>query len=481
MFRGSSRTNLGDESGFALVLALPVVVALGAASTSVAYYATSTFHDSGRQRGAQSAVALAEAGLNLAYATLENASNPGMASAVSPTPVPDVPMVGGFTTFYGSFDATNKIWVLTGIGKAIDPNRPGQLIVRQVNGRAHVGTATVGDKNNAVWNYVYADSTSTCTSIGNSVNVNIPFYVKGNLCMANQAKVTSYALQVGGSVTITSPQNEIGDPAALLHEAHIAGGCSLGGVHYSACGPATKVYAYTVDNQPLPLPKPPVDVGGTATSAQLGPAHGCTVGSLPWGGFDNNANHYDASLGTIDIVPKNTTYDCKALDAAGNVIGELGWDGSTLTIAGTIYLDANIDFGQQNHAVYKGKATIYASGTITMGQQTTVCGTVNCDSAWDPSKNLLAWVAGKQCAANGAETDSMAINNFSTFQGAVYTICDYREGNNVTLWGPIISHQVYLQNSTTNFYVPIGTPLPGMPATYDQVQQIVPEPGSWSS
>jgi hypothetical protein len=75
----------------------------------------------------------------------------------------------------------------------------------------------------------------------------------------------------------------------------------------------------------------------------------------------------------------------------------------------------------------------------------------------------------------------MTINNYSVFQGAVYTVCDYREGNNVTLWGPIISHQVYLQNSTTNFYVPIGTPLPGMPATYDQVQQIVPEPGSWSS
>lgn len=481
MFSGSIKSRVTDESGFALVLALAVVVALGAATTSVAYYATSNFHAAGHDRSAQSAFSLAEAGLNLAYSTLENAPNPGMASAVSPTVVPDVQMPGGFATYYGSFDATNKIWVLTGIGKAYDPARPGQLIVRQVRGRAHVGTATVGDKNNAVWNYVYADSTSTCTTIGNSVNVNIPFYVKGNLCMANQAKVTSYALQVGGTVTITSPQNEIGDPAAFLHEAHIAGGCSLDGVHYSACGPATKVYAYTVDNQPLPLSKPPVDMAGTAQSAQLGPGHRCSIGSLPWGGFDNNANTYDVSLGTINLVPKNTTYDCKALDASGNVIGELGWDGATLTIAGTIYLDANIDFGQQNTVVYKGKATIYASGSVTMGQQTKVCGTVNCDSAWDPSKNLLAWVAGKPCAANGAETDSMSISNFSTFQGAVYTVCDYREGNNVTLWGPIISHQVYLANSTTNFYVPIGTPLPGMPATYDQVQQIVPEPGSWSS
>jgi Tfp pilus assembly protein PilX len=481
MFRGSITSRVTDESGFALVLALAVVVALGAATTSVAYYATSNFHDSKHDQGAQSALSLAEAGLNLAYSTLENATNPGMASAVSPTPVPDVQLAGGFTTYYGTFDATNKIWSLTGIGKAIDPNRPGQLIVREVHGRAHVGTATVGDKNNAVWNYVYADSTATCTSLGNSVNVNIPLYVKGNLCMSNQAVVTSYAVQVGGTVTMTSPNNEIGDPTKYLHEAHIAGGCSLDGVHYSACGPSTRVYAGITDNQPLPLSKPAVDMAGTAASAPLGPAHGCTVGSLPWGGFDNNSNPQDVSLGTISLAPKGVTYDCKALDANGNVVGELGWDGTTLTIAGTIYLDANLDFGQQNHIVYKGKATIYASGTITMGQQTTICGVADCGTDWNPSQNLLAWVAGKQCAANGAETDSMSIANYSTFQGAIYTVCDYREGNNVTAWGPIISHQVYLNNSTTNFYVPIGTPLPGMPATFDQVQQFVPEPGSWSS
>ena len=105
----------------------------------------------------------------------------------------------------------------------------------------------------------------------------------------------------------------------------------------------------------------------------------------------------------------------------------------------------------------------------------------DCGSDWDVSKNLLAWVAGAPCPANGAQLNGFYIDNFSTMQGAVYTVCDYGEGNNTTFWGPVISRQVYIQNSTTNFYVPIGTPLPGMPATYDQVQQIVPEPGSWSS
>lgn len=482
MVRGSFRKRVSDESGFALVLALAIVVALGASVSSVTYFATANFHSANQSKSAQSALSLAEAGLNLAYSTLENASNPGMASALSPTPVADVPMPGGFSSYFGTYDETNKTWTLTGVGKAVDTNHPGQLTVRYVHGRATVGTATVGSKNNAVWNYVYADSTSTCTTIGNSVNVNVPFYVKGNLCMANSAIVTSYALQVGGTVTMTSSQNSIGSAASPLHEAHIGGGCSTDGVHYvSPCTASQRVWAGTLDSSPIPLSKPPVDMAGTAGSAPLGPAHGCTVGSVPWGGFDNDANSQNVSLGTINLVPKGTTYDCKALDASGNVVAELGWDGSTLTIAGTIYLDANLSFGQQNHVVYQGKATIFASGSISVGQQTTICGVADCGTGWDVSKNLLAWVAGQQCAANGSETDGMSVQNYSTFQGAIYTVCDYREGNNATVWGPIVSRQVYLNNSTTNFYVPIGTLLPSMPAQYDKVQTIVPDPGSWSS
>jgi hypothetical protein len=407
-----------------------------------------------------------------------------MASAVSSTAVADVPMAGGFATYYGTYDSTSQIWSLTGVGKAYDTTHPGSFVVRSVHGRAHIGTESVGDSNNAVWNYVYADSTSTCTTVGNSVNVNVPFYVRGNLCMSNSARVTSYALQVGGTVTLGSPSNEIGDPTAYLHEAHIGGGCSTNGTTFvKPCGPSQRVYATTSDASPTALTKPPVDLSGTSASANLGPMHGCDVGSVPWGGFDNNSNHLDQSLGTINLVP-STHYDCKALDASGNVVGEIGWDGTYLTIAGTIFLDGNISFGQQNTVVYKGKATIYASGSISIAQKSTICGTPGCDTTWDTSKNLLAWVAGKSCP-NGnnqtTEADSFSIANNSTFQGAIYAVCDYGEGNSTTVWGPIIAHQLYMQNSTVNYYVPIGTLLPGMPATYDQIQTIVPDPGSWSS
>src|SRR5689334_19176238 len=125
---GWIRSRVRDESGFALVLALAVIVALGTAVASTAYFTTSNFHDSTRSRAPQWALALAEAGLNMAYSTLELASKPSMASAVSSTAVRDVQLAGGFATYYGTWDATSQVWSLTGVGKAFDPSHPGSFI-----------------------------------------------------------------------------------------------------------------------------------------------------------------------------------------------------------------------------------------------------------------------------------------------------------------------------------------------------------------
>jgi hypothetical protein len=236
-----------------------------------------------------------------------------------------------------------------------------------------------------------------------------------------------------------------------------------------------------LDSNPTALTKPPLDLSGMYASAQPGPLHGCTTGTFP-GGFDTDAL-LNTSLKAVDLVPKGTPYDCKVLDSSGKLVGELGWDGvSNLTVLGTIFVDGNIVENNLNQVVYHGKATIYASGTISITNQTSICGTdIACTTNWDVSKDLLAFVAGAACPTNGSRLDGFSIDNYSTFQGAVYTVCDYGEGNHTTVWGPIISRQLYFQNSTTNFYVPIGTPLSGMPATYEQVVTISPESGTWGA
>ncbi|TML86699.1 MAG: hypothetical protein E6G08_11655 [Actinobacteria bacterium] len=469
------------EQGIALVMALGVLLAFTVTGTSLAYYTTSNGNSTAHVRSDQVARALAEGGLAMAWSRLENASNPSMLDALPPQTAPAVvPEDGGTASYYGTLDSTTKIWTLTGVG-TVTMQGTGAQIVRAVHSRAQLGSGTRGNANNAVWNYVYADALTGCTRLDNQVTISVPFYIRGNLCMYNSASVTSYAVQVGGKVTMNSSSNAIGDSAAPLHEIHIAGGCSPdGGAHYDGpCGPVDRVYGLQVDAKTTGFTKPPVDMPGTYASAQPGPKHGCTTGSFP-GGFDNDGV-MNASLRSIDIAPKGVAYDCRVLDASGAVVAEIGWDGaSSLTIQGTIFFDGNIVMNTQNHVVYHGKATIYASGTISISNQSTICGTdINCNTNWDNTKDMLAWVSGAACPGNGSELDGFKIDNYSTFQGAIYTVCDYGEGNHTTVWGPVVSRQLYFQNSTTNFYVPIGVPLPGMPAQYDQVVTVAPVPGSW--
>jgi hypothetical protein len=47
------------------------------------------------------------------------------------------------------------------------------------------------------------------------------------------------------------------------------------------------------------------------------------------------------------------------------------------------------------------------------------------------------------------------------------------------VWGPVIARRVSFANSSVNHYVPIGTLMPGMPATYEDVVTLTNEPGSW--
>src|SRR2546423_1518592 len=114
-----------------------------------------------------------------------------------------------------------------------------------IRGRASIQHTMVGTENNAIWNYVYADSTTTCTTLANSVNVNVPFYVRGNLCLQNTAQVSGVntVLNVGGTLTLNN-SSHVASAGAPLAEVHVAGGCRVGnGTFHSPCGTADSVYS----------------------------------------------------------------------------------------------------------------------------------------------------------------------------------------------------------------------------------------------
>jgi Tfp pilus assembly protein PilX len=469
----SIRRRLVAQAGFALPVVIGTSMILGITGTTAMVYSTSNVRTAASSKADERAFALAEAGLNYAYSTLYNASDPTMPGAV---PLRSDVVEDGTITWWGTLDTETNKWTLNGRGELPNP-AGGMNVIRVVRGRASVQSVTVGSEQNAIWNYIYAEAPTSCTTLSNSVNVNVPIYIKGDLCLQNSAQVSGQytVLQVGGTLTLNN-SSHVGSSGSPLAEVHIAGGCKKGssGQIHNPCGPADSVYStLPPDAEITGLEKPAVDLAYWYANSKPGPMQGCTSGSFP-GGFDNDTT-MNRSRSTVNLTP-GTSYDCSVHDGQGNLVGRIAWNPSTkaLTIAGTIFFDGDIEFQNSTNAFYTGRATIYSSGKITMQNSTKLCGSPGCNSAWQPTQNLLAFVAGSSTDAIGFQ-----IRNSGIFQGAIYSVNDYSEENSATVWGPIIARQIYLQNSSTNFYVPLGTLLTGMPQTSEEAISIVNESGSW--
>jgi Tfp pilus assembly protein PilX len=469
------RRLLARQAGFALPMVIGVSLVLSITGTTAMVYSTENVRAASTSRADERSFSLAEAGLNYAYATLYNASDPLMPGAV---PTRSEQVDNGTIMWWGTLDTETNTWTLTGRGSVPSPSG-GIDVIRTVHGRASIQRTSVGTANNAIWNYVYADSTTTCTTLANSVNVNVPFYVRGDLCLQNTAQISGVntVLHVGGTLTLNN-SSHVASAGAPLAEVHVGGGCKVGnGTLHSPCGTADNVYSAMPPDAVNPgFVKPPVDIPYWYSSAKPGPKQACTsqTGTPP--AFDNDAALNRSLLTAVDLTPA-LGYDCQVKDAQGNLLGQISWTpGSpgTLTIAGTLFFDGNISLQNSVDAVYVGRATIYAAGTISINNSTRLCGVVGCNASWDPTVNLLAFVAG-----SSTDTVGFSIQNSSVFQGAIYAVNDYSEQTGSDIWGPIVARQVSLSNNTTNHYVPLGTLLGGLPQTSQEAISIVNQTGSW--
>jgi Tfp pilus assembly protein PilX len=456
-------------------MTIGISLVLGISGTTAMIYSTENVRGASTSKADERSFSLAEAGLNYAYATLYNAPDPTMPGAV---PVRSEQADDATIMWWGTLDTTTNTWTLTGRGSVPSP-AGGIPIIRTIRGRASIQHTMVGTQNNAIWNYVYADSTTTCTTLSNSVNVNVPFYVRGNLCLQNTAQVSGVntVLHVGGTLTLNN-SSHVASAGAPLAEVHVAGGCRFGnGAFHNPCGTADAVYSSTPPDAINPdFVKPPVDLPYWYLNAKPGPKQACTTQTGTPPVFDNDTTMNRSLPSAVDLTPA-LAYDCQVTDAQGNLLGRIAWTpGSpgTLTIAGTLFFDGDISFSNSVNAVYVGRATLYAAGTISINNSTKICGSANCDAAWDPTQNLLAFVAGSSTDAVGC-----SIQNSSVYQGAIYAVNDYSESTGADIWGPIIARQVYLNNNTTNHYVPLGTLLGGQPQTSQDAISIVNQTGSW--
>jgi Tfp pilus assembly protein PilX len=443
---GSIARHLGRDEGIALITGVGFSAALTVATTVVVFVSVTNYNSATHQRADQTAYALAEAGLNNAFATLANAADPSSPGAV---PVRTASLPGGTVTYSGTLQGSE--WTLTGTGHVVNTVTHNTEVTRTVTARAHWKAAKKSSPNNAVYNYLYADDPNSCFSMDNSAWVDVPIYTRGDLCLSNSASVTGLAVQALGKITLSNTAH-IGSAEAPVNEVHVKGGCALnGGATHDPCLSADQVYGQVVDNAPGTLGKPPLDLASAYDSAAPGPLHPCTSGNVPAGGFDNNTK-LDHSRKSVDLFTKNA-YDCKVVDAKGAIVGQLAWSPTTnvLTIAGTIFFDGDVVVDNLTRATYVGRATIISSGTVTLKNNTQLCGVDDCGAGWDPAQNLLAFVAGSSTAAT-----SVTLDNHTTFQGSIYAVNDYSQSNNTTVWGPVVARRISLKNSTENHMVPIA-------------------------
>ncbi len=206
------RGAVAKERGFALVMALGLMMVLTIGGTAVAYYATGNLTSSATSKSRSSAYDLAEAGINDAKAVLYNQLNPdgsvknGGTSPISPTLLSQTTIQysteNGSVTYSGTLDLTSYVWTITSIGKI--------KIGQGYQSRTLTKTVTVKGLNvgasGSSWSRFYQDSPGSCLTIDTDTMVtNIG--TRGNLCLVNGGAITgaTTTVDVGGTVTISGP------------------------------------------------------------------------------------------------------------------------------------------------------------------------------------------------------------------------------------------------------------------------------------
>jgi hypothetical protein len=333
-------------------------------------------------------------------------------------------------------------WQLTATGRVKNPTGPAADVLRTATAVVPVvipdSTSVPPGTTATDWIYALNDVT-----FGQSAVVAAPVYAGHDITLLNTATISE---TIPASLTIparknkvvaehdlalTSPQNQVGhvngstDPVNSLAEVHVGNTCESKAnpsPHPCVWGATDQIWAVTHDNVIPPgyITKPtltccspvswsaPADgtshpaspsyMGFWYLSAGLGPKSPCagSTGAPPKfdtaSGADDTINESAYTRAApFDLTGAN--YSCTSADGQT----KLAWDGTTLTIKGTVFIDGSAK-SSSGAAKYIGKGTIVLSGLYTMDNNTALCANLSgggCDKTapWDPDTTSLAIVA----------------------------------------------------------------------------------------
>jgi Tfp pilus assembly protein PilX len=380
----------GDESGFALVVALAVTVVFSMTVITVIEAATSNTHSSDMSKNRVSAYSLAEAGIANANAILggKNPYDPhvlhpqgayAQADCANPPANPTgatllgdtcSPMIfnldGGTATVSGWLDMSTANWTITSTGQvtrnafANQPARKTLTVVVHIRARASQQNVT------PAWNYVFVkDTTSNVCNItlDQTTALTSSLYTEGNLCFKNSASISEtnsadpVLLEVRGKlVWLSGASKGVGQSSPLqqVTSAKIGGGCTSGSVANTAhvCTPPStgsdyfyvKSGGYSQVADAIAAPTLTTtdwdNYYQASTISRLSP---CAAGGLAATSFDGDTTRNNNLATAFNLTP-GTNYTCQTKNANGFVIGELDWDASShvLSVRGTVFIDGNV-------------------------------------------------------------------------------------------------------------------------------------------
>jgi hypothetical protein len=481
-----------NEDGMALVMTLGIMLVLGILAVAVLSYTAAGQRTASRSSSGVSAYSLAEAGINNAMSILGNQKNAGNQSLLPDNvvyPANITPYDGGTTDplkppyvkWWGVYTASTTTWALTSIGYMRNPTGASTLVTRKITTSVKVRPKLMQKTSNPVWNYIVATRTGTpggCDeSLNNSVNIQSPLYVVGNLCLNTPSQVTGGPLQVKGSAKLDVNTN-IGSAAAPI-EVHVKNGCAYkNNTFVKPCTSTQYVWAGD-DSNPINLDLPTADFASWYVNAAPGPKQGCTTQSGTVPVFDNNTtwgspDGVNGSVpGVFNLVPNSTDYSCIVMSGS-QVIGQLSWSHTTktLTVNGTIFIDgsASVSYGYSNIPIqYTGTGTIYLGGTLLFSN-TQLCANINaantgCDFPnWKPNSRFLVFVA-NGIGGNGQQVptgESIQLVS-SSFEGGLFgtnaiALNTYSQSEGPMFAGSEILDQTVFARTFPLIDVPAGMP-----------------------
>ena len=247
---------------------------------------------------------------------------------------------------------------------------------------------------------------------GNSLTIDTPLYIVGNLCLAGNSDIIKEVgqpvdLQVGGKLIFTGNSTSVGvSTSTPITSGVVVGGCNKTGVTNSTTACTSASYPYYVNSaesflQSAAPAETTSDIQNDYNTFDPGPKHSCLAGTTPAplasSALDNDTT-YNSSAATFELAP-SSSYACISQNGAST--GYLIWNNSgssitvsgvtvpahTLAINGSIFIDGNLTISQA--VTYTGSGTLEIAGTATLANNsTTVCAESPCNtnaSAWQGS------------------------------------------------------------------------------------------------